>query len=209
MPRSETANQERRELQRANIIQAAHRVFARQGIGATMDDIADEAAVSHGLAYRYFPTKDSLTTALVDEALEAGRAGLVYFEQLPGGPEDRLTRLITVLVESRHERPEFYLLLDHIRASPGTPKKLRSQIRQQKDAFLGLLRSLVVDAQTRGTVHADDPDQLIVAISAILEGLTRLALNDPDQFRRTCPDPAIVLRMLFRQRTARAKTVKR
>ena len=115
MPRSQAANRQLRDAQCAKILDAARLIFARKGPRATMDDIAGFAHVSHGLAYRYFSNKDALFHALVDEALRAGRADLRHFERMPGEPADRLTLLISRLVESRQERPESYVLLDHVR----------------------------------------------------------------------------------------------
>src|SRR6266576_4967987 len=157
MPRSNAANQQLRDAQRAKIVDAARLIFSRKGPTATMDDIADLAHVSHGLAYRYFRNKDVLFQALVDEALRTGRAGLRHFKRMPGEPADRLTLLISRLVESRRERPEFYMLLDHVRSSAATPKRLSDRIRRQKRAFLGVLKRLVVEAQATGKVHSGDP----------------------------------------------------
>ena len=43
---------------RRQILDAAVRVFARQGFHATrVSDIADEAGVAYGLVYHYFPSK--------------------------------------------------------------------------------------------------------------------------------------------------------
>jgi AcrR family transcriptional regulator len=50
MVRSKEANQRIRTEQRKRILDAARIVFARKGLAATMDDIAERAGVSHGLA---------------------------------------------------------------------------------------------------------------------------------------------------------------
>ena len=199
MPRTKAASQQLRDVQRTNILDAARLIFSRKGPTATMDDVADAANVSHGLAYRYFPNKEALFQALVDEALQAGPAGLRHLELMSGTLEDRLTLLVSGLIQSRCERPEFYLLLDHVRSSPATPQKLRNKMSRQKEAFLSLLRRLIVEGQTTGRVHSGDPDQLVMAVAAFFEGLTRIALHEPDQFSKQCPEPEIVLRMLIRQ----------
>jgi AcrR family transcriptional regulator len=199
MPRTKVANQQLRDVQRTNILDAARLIFSRKGPTATMDDIAEAANVSHGLTYRYFPNKDALFQALVDEALQAGSVGLRHFEQMSGKLEDRLTLLVSRLIQSRRERPEFYLLLDHVWSSPATPPKLRNKMSRQKEAFLRLLRRLILEGQTAGKVLSGDPDQLVMAVAAFFEGLTRIALHEPEQLRKQCPEPEIVLRMLIRQ----------
>ena len=68
MPRTEEAKQRIREEQRTRILEAARRVFARKGLTATVDDVAEEAEVSHGLAYRYFANKEAIFSEIVLQA---------------------------------------------------------------------------------------------------------------------------------------------
>jgi AcrR family transcriptional regulator len=56
---------------RDRLLAAASRVFAEQGLEASVADIAREAGVGMGTLYRRFPTKDALIDALVQDVLEA------------------------------------------------------------------------------------------------------------------------------------------
>jgi AcrR family transcriptional regulator len=63
---------------RDSVLRAAREVFAAQGIGAPIDEIARRAGVGVGTIYRQFPTKETLLagilTASMDEmSAEAGR----------------------------------------------------------------------------------------------------------------------------------------
>src|ERR1700759_231616 len=50
---------------RRQILDAAVRVFARQGFHATrVSDIADDAGVAYGLVYHYFGSKDAVLDTL-------------------------------------------------------------------------------------------------------------------------------------------------
>ncbi len=52
------------------ILQAASRVFARTGLGASkMSDVADEAGVSQGTLYNYVESKEALFRLLLDRGL--------------------------------------------------------------------------------------------------------------------------------------------
>src|SRR6266487_4764236 len=75
MQRPDVMDKRPRETQRANILEAARRVFARKGKAATMADVAEAAGVSQGLAYRYFVSKEQIYRELVEQALE--QEGLV------------------------------------------------------------------------------------------------------------------------------------
>src|SRR5450755_4962668 len=82
MPRSKTPlrlrRAERRELTRSQILDAAERVFAREGLGgASVEAIAEEAGYSHGAIYSNFKSKEDLFFVLVEERIDA-RLARVY-----------------------------------------------------------------------------------------------------------------------------------
>lgn len=184
-----------RETQRANILEGARRVFARKGKAATMADVAEAAGVSQGLAYRYFASKEEIYRELVEQAVQASLVTSQPAEVSSATPGERLARLITRMVEYRRDHPEVYQLLDQVRNSDKVPDDYREQIDRQGQSFFSEVRQLIVEGQTTGEVAAGDPDQLVIAIAASLEGLARFALHQPEQFRRICPEASIFLRM--------------
>ncbi len=196
MPRTEAANQRLREVQHEKILDAARRVFARKGLAATMADIAADAAVSYGLAYHYFTNKEALFQALVEQTLQERRAALQRFREIPMPPGERLDFLVTRLVENRRDHPEVAQLHEQVQSSEATPPDLREQARRVGQAFADLLRQLIVEGQAEGSVIAADPDQLMTAVFAALDGLTRLAVSNPERFRQHFPDASIILAML-------------
>ena len=58
------------ERNRRKILEAAAKVFAEQGLDATLDEVADAAGVGVGTVYRRFPDKDALIGALFDNAVD-------------------------------------------------------------------------------------------------------------------------------------------
>jgi len=193
MPRTEEANQRLREAQRAKILESASKVFARKGMATTMVDVTVEASVSQGLAYRYFANKEALFHALVEQAMQVSP---VIMLEMPGTPGEHLTLLVKKMVEMRREQPEFFQLLDQVPGSETMLEDFHTLLRRRGQIFLDLLRQLIVEAQETSEVIAGDPDQLVTAIAACLEGLTRLALHNPEQIKKHCPDTEILLRML-------------
>ncbi len=196
MPRGREANERIREEQRAKILDAAKRVFARKGMAATMDDVAAEACISHGLAYRYFADKEAILRALVEQALQAPSAQLEGVKQMPGTASERLELLISGFVASRRGSPEFYQLLDHVLNDEGMPSDFRKLVCKRRRALRATLRQLIVEGQTAGQVVEDDPDALVRAIFTCLDGLTRSADYDADQYGEHFPEARIFLRML-------------
>jgi AcrR family transcriptional regulator len=195
IPRTEEAKQRIREEQRAHILEAARRVFARKGLAATVDDVAAEAAVSHGLAYRYFANKEALFSELVVQALQEPSARLQSFLELPGTPGERLNSLVSAFVESRRHS-EAYQLLDQVLSSEATPNDLRDVLQRRYQAVQDTLKRLIVEGQATGEVAEGDPDQLVRAILACIDGLTRWSVYDPEHYHEHFPDASIFLRML-------------
>lgn len=61
----------KREIQKAEtrkkIIEAAYKVYSRNGFSVRTDVIAKEAGVSHGSIFSHFPTVDDLVESLINE----------------------------------------------------------------------------------------------------------------------------------------------
>jgi AcrR family transcriptional regulator len=63
-----SARQEQAQRRREQLIEAALVVFARKGVdGASVKDIAAAAAVTPGLLYHYFDSKEDLVAAVLEE----------------------------------------------------------------------------------------------------------------------------------------------
>ena len=195
MPRTEEANQRIREEQRTKILDGARKVFARKGMAATMAEVAAEASVSQGLAYRYFASKEAIFHELVEQAVQTGIAGIQRIPRMPGTPGERLELLVSKAWEGRREHPEYYQVLYQVLDDEATSGDIRELIGKQGKAYLDVLRQLIVEGQATGEVARGDPDQLVIVILACLDGLTRLALRDPEQVKKHFPDIGIILRI--------------
>src|SRR6266511_3643070 len=92
---------EQRHQTRAQLLDAAERVFAREGLrGASVAAIAAEAGYSHGAIYSNFDGKEDLFLMLVEERIDA-RLARVYQAAAARFAErhDRLRALIGRIVE--------------------------------------------------------------------------------------------------------------
>src|SRR6266516_3949884 len=68
MPARRLTRQDKRQANRARILQAARKVFGQLGYhGATIEAIADEAGLSNGAVYYNFANKEDLFLALLDD----------------------------------------------------------------------------------------------------------------------------------------------
>lgn len=103
MPRTEEENQRIREVQREKILEAAKLVFARKGWAATIADIATEANVSQGLAYRYFTNKEAIFIELMGQILKSSSLRFEKMRETEGSPTERMEKIISRMLESRRE----------------------------------------------------------------------------------------------------------
>ena len=196
MPRTEQANQQIREAQRTKILNSARKVFALKGEASTMADIAATAGVSQGLAYRYFNSKEEMLNELLKLASQSSFETMQNIVDMPGTPGERLKFLITKMLDSRRERIEFSQLISKAFESDMASDEQRELIRKLGQNYRKVFRQLILEGQLIGEVAEGDPDQLVMAITACLDGLSKLALRQPDQLEKHFPNAEIILRLL-------------
>ncbi|MDA4134324.1 MAG: TetR/AcrR family transcriptional regulator [Thaumarchaeota archaeon] len=187
------------------ILEAARKVFARKGMAATMADVAEEAGVSQGLAYRYFPSKDAIVATLLRQTIQSRDKLNLMVREILGTPGERLGHIISSMVDNRRKRPEYSQMMYQGMIDDGLNQELRDAITEQGRVVSEIVRRLVVEAQATGEVAGDAPDKLVTAIFACLDGLSRKVMTlRPDEVGEIMPDGGIILRML-RPDSSRAK----
>ncbi len=197
MPRTQEAYQRLRENQRRKILEAARKVFALKGPSATMADVAAAAGISQGLAYRYFTNKEAILKELILQAAQTGPPLLQNILHGPESPGRRLKLLVSRAFENRGERLEYYRLFVNAMNDEATPEPLRKLLRKPGQAYQEALRRLIVEGQASGEVARGDPDQMVLVLMACLDGLSSLAIRNPERYRKHYPDVEIILRMLY------------
>jgi TetR/AcrR family fatty acid metabolism transcriptional regulator len=134
---------------RRAILDAAVRVFARQGFHACrVSDIADEAGVAYGLLYHYFPSKEEVLNTLFLERwgvmLEMIRE--VDREQLP--VREKLGTIASFIVDSYRHDPDLMkvIIVEVTRAANSFGQTHLGQIREA----YRLIGEIVTKAQEEG-----------------------------------------------------------
>ncbi len=161
-----------------------------------MSDVASEAGVSPGLAYHYFQSKEAIFLVLARRSVRPPEELRAIVQQMPGTPRDRLKRMLAGILERRRKDPEFYQFFYQAMASDSLPADLREKIKEQGLSIREIMRGLIVEGQATGEIAKDDPDELVQAIMACLNGLSRLAFSSPKETGSHVPDARIILRML-------------
>ncbi len=197
MPKTEETNQQIREEQRTKILSAAGKVFARKGKAATMADVAAEAGVSQGLAYRYFASKEEILTTLVKQAAQEGGGPAARIREIKGTPGTRLALLVSYLLEDRREHPGFYQFFYQVLADDTMPNDLRQLVQKNGRVIQDIMRQLIIEGQVSGEIAKDDPDQLMTALMACFDGLVKRTTGlDPENAKKHFPEVKIIMRML-------------
>ncbi len=197
VPRTERANQQIRLESREKILDAARKVFAMRGPKATMSEVAEEAGISQGLSYRYFPSKEAILATLVRRSTESGGGFSARMKAIQGTPGERLHLLISYVLDARRREPEFYQLLYQVLADHESPSELREVVRKSGEVVQAEMRRLIVEGQRTKEIADDDPDKLLGAVFACLDGLSRaMMVLAPEEASASIPDARVVMRML-------------
>lgn len=134
---------------RARVLEVAYQTFAAEGLAVPIDEIARRAGVGAGTVYRHFPSKEDLYRAVVEDRLrhivDNGR-GLLANEE-PGQALFLFLRFM-VLQWGAADRG-----LSETLAGLGID--IKSAMPDAEEAFLAVLRDLLVAAQDAGTVRRD------------------------------------------------------
>jgi TetR/AcrR family fatty acid metabolism transcriptional regulator len=143
---------------RRAILEAAIRVFARQGYHATrVSDIADEAGVAYGLVYHYFRSKEAVMTELFTERwsllLTAGeevRAG-------SGTPREKLAAIAGFIFDSYRREPDLMkvIIIEVTRAANSFGRTHLPEIRRAYDQVASIVREAQEEGLFRTDIDAD------------------------------------------------------
>ena len=153
---------------RERILDAAARVFAEWGYSqGTTNRIADEATVSIGTLYQYFPNKDSILVELVRRHVAAGAVLVAaHLADVPDRFEDRARALVDAVVANHADAPRLHQVL--FEEAP-RPPELLAELHELERAVV----AAVVD-MLGGEDDLDVPDLELAAwlTVATVESLT-------------------------------------
>jgi AcrR family transcriptional regulator len=142
---------------RRQILDAAIRVFARQGYHATrVSDIADEAGVAYGLVYHYFRSKDEVLNELFAERWSLLLAAIEEADRAGGPHRARLAAVAAFIVDSYRHDPELMkvIIVEVTRAANSFGRTHLAEIRRAYQS----IAKIVSEGQEAGAFRSDvDP----------------------------------------------------
>ena len=156
---------------RRQILDAAIRVFARQGFHSTrVSDIADEAGVAYGLVYHYFKSKDEVLNELFSERWSLLLAAIGEADQEGASPRAKLEAVAGFIVDSYRHDPELMkvIIVEVTRAANSFGRTHLPEIRRAYDS----IARIVAEGQEAGVFRRDiDPDFASMSFYGAIEQL--------------------------------------
>ena len=149
-----TSGQEQATDKRRVILDAAVKVFAREGFyGCRVADIADEAGVAYGLVYHYFRSKDEILDTLFLERWELMLEEIARVDAEPAPAREKLAAVAGFIIDSYRHDPDLMkvIIVDVTRAANSFG---RSHLEKIREAY-GLIGGIVESAQQRGELRSD------------------------------------------------------
>ena len=155
----------------AAILAAAAQVFTRRGYAATTTNhIAARAGVSIGSLYEYFPNKDALLVALLEQHIREGEVilGRVALEA-PTGPSpirEVIRRFVRAMVDLHARDRALHRVL--FEEAP-LPKRVRRQLADVENRITAQVEGYL---QMNPEVTTRDPALAALVLVQTIEGLT-------------------------------------
>jgi AcrR family transcriptional regulator len=191
MARTIAQNTSMRDARREQILTAALRVFSEKGLAATrISDIATASAISQGLLYHYFPSKEDIYAELVRTAITRMHDAAVGLARRKGSPAAKILMALTELVrmlEGREDVARYFMLTAQASFSSAVPPAVTALIRSQR---LGPYRSMARifrAGQRDGSIRRHDADELAVVFWTMIKGLAMQRAAFGKAFK--APDP--------------------
>ena len=176
------------------ILDAAIRVFARQGFHATrVSDIADEAGVAYGLVYHYFSSKDEVLNELFIERWSLLLAAIEEADKTGADPRQKLGAVARFIFDSYRHDPELMkvIIVEVTRAANSFGKTHLEEIRRAYESIAKIVADGQASGAFRGDVGADV--RLDVLLRRDRAAALRLDLRDHprlrDRLRRSAGSP--------------------
>lgn len=165
------------ERNRQRILEAARELFAQEGLGVTLNDIAHHAGVGVGTVYRRFPDK----AQLIDELFQQQLGELIaLMEEASRDPDPwrGLTRFLRRNLERQAADRAFREIV------LGTPEGAE-RLRRVRERMFPLGAQLVQRAKEAGALRADfepsDVPMVLAMLTALLDAGREV---EPDLWRR-------------------------
>lgn len=172
-PRAET---------RKDLLDAAARVFAREGLrGASVEAVSEEAGYSRGALYSNFENKEDLFLALWKERIERRRRELRAVMRDAGDPASGLAPVSADVMQALDRERDWFLLYFEFVLHAARDREFARRFDRVREQGLAELASGIAEGlDNTGLESSVAPADIALALKALSYGLAieRLANED-------------------------------
>ncbi len=173
----------RKEATKDKIITTAIQLFRQVGFDqTTMEQIAQEADIAKGTLYNYFPVKEAILSAYIEQSFENQRLDrLAALQNLPD-TRARLTLILGQIMERVQVQPEIFERYLAYRIQQVV--SLRPDPGQRVKSDFDLLAAAIIElGQQSGEIRADLPlDMMVDLFEFIFVEVAKQFYRGPDTF---------------------------
>ena len=173
-------HQDTSEIRRNQILDAATKVFVRQGFQhARMDDIVEESGLSKGTLYWYFKSKEDIINAILRRLFAGDLEHLEDLIQAGGTASERLIQLTNYRVIGMKRMSNLVPIIFEFYAVAVHQQWVKQFINEYFEHFRALLEELIQQGIDNGEFRHVNARNTAISFASLYEGLTLHWMMDP------------------------------
>lgn len=158
---------------RQEVLVAARKVFTKKGFHrSTMDDIAAAIGISKGAVYLYFPSKERLFMAIIEQGLKERTEML---KDIISKKNDCLSKIKEYLdrafnfVESNRDLVQMFMMLERDLVCSDLHKNLHEQAIKEMERSIEYLTAIIRQGVKEGLLKKIDPVTMALGLSGVTQ----------------------------------------
>ena len=179
--------EEETERRRAEIVDAAERLYAEIGWDAvTMDRVAKSARLSRALIYVYFQDKSDLLLAIAERALAELRERFTAAAAAQVSGLDKVQSIGHAYVLFQQEMPSRFDACSRFHAHQAAGQPTDDACAAAGDAVIAVIVEALMRGQADGSIRNEigNPAQVCVMLWAFTHGLIQIGTNKTQEIAR-------------------------
>jgi len=173
MPRTKEAFEAMRETTRKKIEAAALSLFARKGLSVTIDEIAKTSALSKGLLYSHYPSKEALIAELMQQAAFISGTRIKEIADRDSSAATKIKQISAMMCEMLSNSNigiDYFMFTIQASMSDFKISKTGWYTEDMPNPLESLAR-IISEGQAEGSAVSGDPVQLATVYWAAIQGL--------------------------------------
>ncbi|MBN1837221.1 MAG: TetR/AcrR family transcriptional regulator [Spirochaetales bacterium] len=197
------AKQTNREIKRKRILEAALKLFARKGFGATaMDEVARSARLAKGTVYLYFKDKEDLYAQVVLDVLDRLQASVVERYQESRGVVEKLRGVAEAQILFFSRNRDFFRLFSLLQSTDAVVvhRRLFTPLLEKRRLLEAFLQELFEEGKREGAIRSDvdTPAMVDSFIGMVNQAVGRFCFEDRPAAEQPEERAAAVMSILLR-----------